>query len=434
MSVRHGSKAFLATGALVALTVAGCGSSSKTSAPPTSATGGAGGSTATTPSANTASAPGITPSTIKIGFVTDVTGVASSTFFDAAGGARAAFDAINAAGGVDGRQIQLVTEDGQSTPAGDLAATQSLLSQNVYAIENFSSFLFGSYKLTQEQGIPITGGGFDGPEWGQQPNTNMFSTTGDTNGRTSNNTISANFFKLVGAPNVGGLAYGISPSSTSSIVDLKTALGMTGGKMGYENLSVPFGGVDVTSYVLAMKQAGVNGAACSCVQSTNLALFTALKQAGLTNVKALSFSSADNSVFTSGATAEAAAQGAYYPSQIPPLDLNNSATNLMIHNLTTYDSSLYHGGYPSFGATGAYLAAELMVKGLQVAGQNPTRQTFINNLRQVSSWDANGLLASPVAFNNFGHSQPSGCGYYVQVQGTAFHSINGGKPICGTSF
>ena len=26
-----------------------------------------------------------------------------------------------------------------------------------------------------------------------------------------------------------------------------------------------------------MKQAGVNGAACSCVQSTNLAMFTGLK-------------------------------------------------------------------------------------------------------------------------------------------------------------
>ena len=37
-----------------------------------------------------------------------------------------------------------------------------------------SAFNFGSYRYLHQQRIPITGGGFDGPEWGQQPNTNMF--------------------------------------------------------------------------------------------------------------------------------------------------------------------------------------------------------------------------------------------------------------------
>jgi len=190
----------------------------------------------------------------------------------------------------------------------------------------------------------------------------------------------------------------------------------------------------VTGYILAMKQAGVNGAACSCVQSTTLAMFTGLAQAGMSNVKALSFASADSSVFASATTAQAA-QGAYYVSQIPPLDQNNSATNTMVANLKQYDPS-YKGGYPTFGATGAYLAAELMIKGLQEAGPNPTRVSFITNMRTVTSWDANGLLASAVAFNNPGHSQPTRCSYYVQVKGNDFvsNTVNGGKPVCGTSF
>ena len=186
----------------------------------------------------------MTASTIKIGFITSVTGNASSTFFDSADGAEAYFDAVNAAGGVDGRKITVVTADDTSTPAGNLAATQQLLSQNVFALERFSPYDFGGYKASSD--IPTTGGGFDGPEWATAPN--MFTTTGDTNGRTSNNTEIANFFKDVGATNVGGLAYGISPSSTGSIEDTKTALEMIGLKMGYENLSVPFGGVDVTGY------------------------------------------------------------------------------------------------------------------------------------------------------------------------------------------
>ena len=393
--------------ALTGLVAAGCSSSSKSSSPTTAAPTGStapAGSTATTGGSgtanNTASAPGITPTTIKIGFITSATGNASSTFNDSAAAAKAAYDAQNAAGGINGRKIEMVVADDTSSATGNLSAVQSLISRNVSTIEPFSPYDFGGYKVANAAHIPITGGCFDGPEWGQQPNTNMFCTSGGTNGNVRN-TGQANFYKDIGAHNVGALAYGISPSSTQGVKNFKIALEKIGLTMGYENLSVPFGGVDVTGYVLAMKQAGVDAAGCSCVQSTNLALFTALRQAGMGNVKVLSFSSADNSVFSSGATAAAAAQGAYYPSQIPPLDQNNAATNTMLNNLKTYDPS-YKGGYPSYGATGSYLAAELMIKGLEVAGQNPTRQSFITNLSQVTGWDANGLLASPVSFNHFG--------------------------------
>ena len=191
------------TAALAAIVAAGCGSSSHNSTSATTASGSSattaapGGSASTSGGGtNTASAPGVTATTIKIGFVTSVTGNASSTFFDAADGAKAYFDAVNAAGGVNGRKIVVVTEDDQSTPAGNLAATQLLLSQSVYALERFSPYDFGGYKASLS--IPTTGGGFDGPEWATARN--MFTTTGDTNGRTSNNTQIANFFKSSARP------------------------------------------------------------------------------------------------------------------------------------------------------------------------------------------------------------------------------------------
>jgi branched-chain amino acid transport system substrate-binding protein len=434
-------RGLLAGAVIVMVAAAGCGSSKSSSPPATSATTAgasattAGGSATTGGSsavANTASAPGITKTTIKIGYITSETGNAASTFADSATGAKAYFNAVNAAGGVDGRKIDLVVADDASSASGDALAFQDLLRQNVFLIENYSPYAYGGYRYAQQAGVPVTGGAFDGPEWGTQPNTNMFSYLGGTNGRTSNNTETANFFKLVGASNVGGLAYGISPSSTGSIQDLKTALGKIGLKMGYENLSVPFGGVDVTGYVLAMKAAGVDGAGCSCVQSTNLALFTSIKQAGLAMKAELSFSAADSSLFADP-TAAAASQGAYYPTLIPPLDLNNAATNTFLANVKAADPG-YKGGYPSFGLTGSYLAAVLTVKGLQVAGQNPTRASFIKNLSAVPSFTANGLLAHPVGFNHFGTSEPTVCAYYVKVDGTSFKSINSGKPICGTSF
>jgi branched-chain amino acid transport system substrate-binding protein len=341
----------------------------------------------------------------------------------------AAFTAINNAGGINGRKIQLVTADDQSSPTGDLTAMQSVISQGVFMIENFSPYLFGGFKVATAAGIPVIGGGFDGPEWAVS--NNMFSYGGGVSSvQQTLNTEIANFFKLVGATNVGGLAYGISPSSTASIVNLAKGLQAVGLKMGYQNLTVPFGGVDVTSYILAMKQAGVDGAACSCVQSTNLAMFVGLRQAGMTNVKALSFSSADSSVF-SNSTAAQAAQGAYYNTLIPPPDVNTAATTTFMNNVAAVDPSYKVGTIPSYGLTGAYLGAEVGIFGLNMIGAQVTRKDFISKMNTVASFNAAGLLASPVGWANRGTPPPVSCNYFVQVSGTNFVTINNKQPVCG---
>ena len=173
----------------------------------------------------------------------------------------------------------------------------------------------------------------------------MFSTTGGVDPQHSELQAalgSVALTKSIGATNVGGLAYGISPSSTSSIKDMRTALQDNGLKMGYENLSVPFGTTDVSADVLAMKNAGINMAMCSCVQSTVLAMVTGLGQSG-SKANSLSFASADSSLFAD-ASAAAAAQNVYYSSTIPPVDTNNAASNTFEANIKAVDPSL-HGGH-----------------------------------------------------------------------------------------
>ncbi len=425
--VTHRAAAVLIVAGLV---LTACGSSSKSSSPTTSASSG-GSATTGSSAGNSASAPGVSASTIKIGFVTSVTGNASSTFATSEIGAKAYFDAVNKAGGVDGRQIQLVTADDTSSPTGALAATQLLLSEGVYGIVADSAYFFGAYKVTTQAGVPVTGSGFDGPEWGEQPNTNMFSTTGGINPahpEVQSAVPQPSLFKSIGVSNVGGLAYGISPSSTSAVKDLKTALEDNGLKMGYENLSVPFGTTDVSADVLAMKNAGIDMAVCSCVQSTVLAMVSGLGQSGST-AKSLSEASADSSLFADP-TAAQAAQGLYYTSSTPPLDINNAASNTFEANIKAVDPGYVMGTYPSFGITAAYLGSVLMVEGLQVAGHNPTRQSFITNLTKVTNWDALGLLPQGVSFNHFGTSEPSYCAFYVKVSGQQFVAVNGGKSFC----
>jgi branched-chain amino acid transport system substrate-binding protein len=406
--------------------VAACSSSSKST--------GSGGTTGsvggTSGGKNTASAPGVTASSINIGYITSLSGVASSSYADAQKGAQARIGALNAAGGINGRKVNLMVADDQSSPAGFQTAAQDLVNKGAFALILDSSFAFGGYRYLQKAGIPVTGLAVDGPEWGQQPNTNMFSYSGGQDPHTPANTLDGVFFKSLGVTNVAGLAYGISPSSVASIKDLKESLASQGIKMGYENLSVPFGAVDFTADGLAMKHAGVDAATCSCVQSTNVAMAVGAKQAGIPLKAALMFSGVDSSLFAN-ATATQAAQGTYWPASIVPTDVHNPGTATFVSNLSKYDPS-YKGGYPSFGVLSSYLGTVLMVEGLTVAGQNPTRQSFIHNLTNVTNWNAESLLASPVSFNHFGHAEPKLCQYMTKVEGNQFVTINNGKPYCGT--
>ena len=398
--------------AAVAVVTAACGSSSKSSSPTTSgsstgsstgsATGSAtGSSTGSSSGSNTASAPGVSKDSITIGFITSASGNAASTFSDSAKGAQARFAALNAAGGINGRKINMITADDQSSVSGDLTAAQDLVNKGVFAIVDYTPYAFGGYRYLQQKGIPVTGGAFDGPEWGIKPNTNMFSYGGGVDPKYPANTYQALFFKSLGVTSVAGFAYGVSPSSIASIKDLKFAVTSQGMQMPYENLSLPFGAVDFTSYAAGHEERQRRCGGLLVRADSNIAMAVAAKQAGIKLKAALMFSGADSSLFDS-ATATAAAQGTYWPTTIVPIDLNNAATNQFLANLKKYDPS-YKGGYPSYGLTGSYLSADLMIKGLEVAGQNPTRESFINNLSKVTAWNAEGLLPSTDRVRPFRH-------------------------------
>ena len=110
-------------------------------------------------------------------------------------------------GGVDGRQIKLVTADDGSSPTGFGASAQSLIAQGVFGIIGVSPFVFGGAKTMQQAGVPVTGGAFDGPEWGMQPYTNMFSYTDPQDPKDPQYTTIPTFMKQNGVDHggVGGL-------------------------------------------------------------------------------------------------------------------------------------------------------------------------------------------------------------------------------------
>ncbi len=434
--MNHRYTALAVAGALVAMIAAACSSSKPSSSANTSATTASNGTTATSTAGNTASAPGITPTTIKLGYITSVTGVSSAGFSDGFAAAEARADVQNAAGGIDGRKIELVQVDDQSTPAGDLAAAQQLVSQGVFGVVDYSAFTFGGYKVLQEAGLPVTGYSFDGPEWGVEPNSNMFSflppESTAWNGKYYYYNVTGKFLSEIGSKKPAGFAYGISPSSTASIKVIYEGASQNGLSDCYANYSVPFGGVDFTADVLQVKAAGCDSVIGSFVDSSDQALAAAVNNAGLNNVKKLWFTGYDSNSLSTAAT-RATFQDSYFQNPII-WDANIPPVGAMLANLAKYDPSFHAGDLPDFGTWGSYIATDLMIKGLQLAGQNPTRQSFISHLRQVSAYNAGGVLPSPTSFTNFGTPQmmpATGCTNFVQLVNGAFVNADPNQtPVC----
>jgi branched-chain amino acid transport system substrate-binding protein len=418
-----------------AMVSAGCGSSSTPKSTPTTAAATPATSTGGTPTTSAGAPQAATGSPIKIGFIYSATGGAASSYIDSQLGAQARFDAQNAQGGINGHPLQLVIADDASTPAGNNLAAELVVQQKgVFAVIEDSSLAFGGVKYLNQQGIPVTGAAVDGPEWAQKPYTNMFSVIppvdGPIGGVNYTYTNIAKFLRQIGVTSLAGAAIN-SPSAIASLGATLYSASLEGIKTCYKNTSVPFAAYDFTPLALAIRSAGCDGALGLFGLTGNVSLSTAIKQGG-SQTKQLYATAYDQNLLNSP-TALAASQQDYAEISTVNFSPPNAAAKAMLADLEKYTA--YKGGIPSLNIDFAYESADLMIKGLQLAGPNPSRQAFISNLRQVSSYDAAGLLPSPVTFQNFGSIgmlPEVQCVYFVQIVGHGYVPVPAnGQPVCG---
>lgn len=389
-----------------------------------------GGGTAFAKSGNTASAPGVTADHITVGVIWSGSGVAASEYTNYVSGIEARFDEQNADGGVYGRKLSAIVVNDQSDPNQTKTGAEILLSKPVYGIIGATPFLYEADTTFQQQGVPVVSGAYDGPEWGEQPFTNMFSTTGNISPNlllNATNTGVADFMKQEGATVVAGLGYSISPSSA----DAAKAVGITAKyahlKVGYINDSIPFGGVNVEPIVLSMKDAHVNAVAMEMDDDTNFAILTAAKQSGLDLKVAISATGYGQPLLNEKPALDAA-QGSYFIEEGPPL--SSAPEKAFRAALKKYEG---FSGVPGFDWYEGWTNADLFIKGLEVAGRNPSRASFISNLHKVTGYTAEGLLPNPINLSlaDFGKPPTKSCIWFAQVMGSTFVPVNGGKPVCG---
>ncbi|MDQ1361192.1 MAG: branched-chain amino acid transport system substrate-binding protein [Acidimicrobiaceae bacterium] len=378
----------------------------------------------------TESASAATASPITIALVCTCSGVGAPTYEGVPGAFRARIDLQNANGGVNGHKISTLVFDDQTSPTESSTAVQEAVSHGVLGVVSVSALFFEGAKYTNQAGIPVTGSFQDGPEWGQQPNTNMFaSDNGSVDPKYPVNTGIGKFLVSHGGNVVGSYGYSISPSSSRSAIGTVQSVIHAGGKQGVLDTTVPIGGANFTTPALVAKSKNVNGLFGAMDDNSNFALATSLKQAGV-KLKAVVFPTGyEPAAITSPAWQDL--QGDYFASLFRPFQLPNAATTQMKAALQKYDS-FGKTQFPTFEQYEAWAGADLMIKGMQLAGKNPTSSAVITSLRNLKSYNANGLLPNPINYSTiFGHDPAKSCTWYLQAQSKGFVPVSS-QPICGT--
>jgi branched-chain amino acid transport system substrate-binding protein len=362
--------------------------------------------------------------------VVSLTGPVSSSFGqDCVDGAQAAFNQVNAAGGVNGRKIKLVTADDASSPSGDLTAVQNLVSRGVFAIVECTPDFFAGYRYTVTQGIPVLGTGTDGPEWADPKNTNLFGAWGSFADKYPTYTTYGQYFKQYGVTKLGVVAASNLPAGQGAANAAIASAKLAGIPTVVKDFSQPAGSTNYTATALAMENAGVNGLVTEQVTASNVALITALKQQGV-KLKAEFISGGYQQSLLEDPATVAAVQGISFQSQWAPSGLNTAGTKAFAAALATVG---YHQSNPTSGQAFAYFPALAFIKGLQIAGANPTWGSFISGLRGVKDFTADGLIA-PVDFGQRGTvdaNSAGDCWYVSVVKGNAFMPL-AAHPFCGT--
>ena len=371
-----------------------------------------------------------TKAPIKIALIDSTTGVAGPQYAKAPSGFLARIAEQNAKGGVHGHKIEpiVINDAGHFTAETSIMQT-AVETKGAFGVVGVTPFMFAGYRWLQQNHVPVTGATSDGPEWFEPQNTNMFgSDTGGGTAKFAAQTTSYKLFQLVGGKkaSIAALGYSISPSSAQAAKNDAIAATHAGLSAPYLNTSVTFGSTDFTSEALAIKQSGANLVVPSMDGNSNFALIQDLKNAGA-KVTGVLATGLEPTVI--GSPSWTALQGSYFFQAWVPTQLHTKATKAFQSALQKYEH-IPPKTFPDWAQYESWLGADLMIKGLQLDGPNPTKTGVIAKLRKVTNYNGGGLITKPINYKTIQHRAGPSCLYVLKAVKSGFTPVK--KPICGS--
>lgn len=372
---------------------------------------------------------GVTDDEIKVGAITAMTGPLSQGGFysNIISGIEARIAAANDADELGGRKVTIATFDDKGDASQNLAGVQHLVEQEkVYAMLPESPAGAAGAPYLSQKGIPVVGWQLGLDIFGKYPTFFGFQNSNAADLASNYSTRNAVALREFGAKNVALLSVNVGNGATfiEQVADAVKREGKkTGMKVVYKNIDVPVGNTEWGSYAQQIKDAGADALYTGLSTTDSIGLLNALQQAG---------ASVETIILPGGYDPRVAVlpafDGAYLGIEFKPLETTPEPPGIAAFKaaMARYKPNATVNQSSAVG----WLTGETFIEGLKAAGLKcPTWDAFINNLRLVKGYTADGWF-EPISFQEV-FNKPFTCAYYVRIVNQQFVPQNGGEPICG---
>jgi branched-chain amino acid transport system substrate-binding protein len=367
-------------------------------------------------------APGVTSTKVNVGAIVSQSGPLAADFSPYLSGVKAYFAYVNAAGGVNGRQVDLAYPlDDASNPTTDINDAQTLVNADkAFAIVGVSTPFFNAHKFLSTTSTPVFGYA-TGNVWGGPKN--FFADYGSVLNFNSSIPFFAYVAKQTKSTNAAVIALSY-PASQDECKGAIAGLKKYKIKVVYQNINEAIGAnwsIEATKIHAANANMLIN---CMDVNS-DISLSKALFNLGAMapKLKQLWLDGYDRSILSKNSTYM---QDVYLLLQHVPFEAATAYPSAY-HGLNLYFTEMEKYGYTSDEFSDVALmgweSANLFTVGLRDAGKNPTQKAVIaainRDKRDVGG--PSGGVTAPINWTiaHKGNTSPA-CEALVRVSGSAF--------------
>ena len=363
----------------------------------------------------TASDVGITPETITIGQVTQVSGPVPGLFEGSVHGINAWVAYQNSIGGLAGRKVRVDVRDDGFDAGQHRAHTADLVTKAFALVGGSSLYDDAGVPPINESGAPDIPG-LTLTQTRSQAKTN-FAPVPNVDGASSGQW---HWFKrqFPEAVKAVGSVYGDVPAAKRSHENFRRGAEAQGYVWKYDRGYQPTE-TDFTADIIRMRQSGVRAVFLVALDAKNVArvMRAAQQQNWKPDVWMLGASAYDRTLLT---LAGPAAEGAHVFVQYALYAGEDGGNVPEVKLFNEWFQKVKPGATPTLYAVAAWISGRLFAQAVEQAGPNPTREAVVAALRKVTAYSGNGLMAE----TNPAGKQPSNCyaittikdGKYVRVE------------------
>ena len=337
---------------------------------------------------NTASDVGVTPTEIKLGNVSGLTGVITNSFNQGPEGVQALFADINAHGGICGRKLSLITEDDGQDPGRNEANTRDLIPKVLAFVGSASDADNAGVAAMVDAKVPDVGFAINANR-GQSAV--FWSAAGSTlytqNGKPySWSTLEDGLKEYHSMPKrIAALAYSI-PISADAAQQFAYRFKQAGAEICYTNYSINPANPSFDSDVISMKRNNCDGVFTTIDLSGNAKLLQSEQRQGFKPLTFVTFESyTPDQISVAG---QEAAQGLQMTINWTPFNEPQPVKDIYLQQLKTYQP----GKQPSSFGYLSWASAQMFVQALIHGGRNPTRASLASYFATLENYDTGGSV------------------------------------------